>query len=195
MDLPLRSIGCWDEIYVPGAIKWPRERRGRSITDDVDLGVDKDLVAYLTHAPVESWELASSWCRLCGLTQRMGCATRSDGVYMWPDGLVHYVADHAIELPAAFLRHVEATLASLRSAGHPAPPDARNWRLPRAGAGAAAMTAAEVTHISAHEPTTIARLSATAAPPHPIHEDLVLWLKAAADVAGAAACDNEGAPR
>jgi hypothetical protein len=45
-----------------------------------------------------------SSCRLCGGAN--GCGERSDGSYLWPDGLTHYVRDHSVRLPDEVLQHV-----------------------------------------------------------------------------------------
>jgi hypothetical protein len=45
-----------------------------------------------------------SSCRICG--QDNGCLELTDGVYVWPDGFVHYVRDHAVKPPAEFVAHV-----------------------------------------------------------------------------------------
>lgn len=31
---------------------------------------------------------------------------RTDGVYVWPSGLVHYVRDHDVRLPECFVEHI-----------------------------------------------------------------------------------------
>jgi hypothetical protein len=46
-----------------------------------------------------------SECRLCGA--RNGSLELTDGVYVWPDGLSHYVRQHSVRLPTAFTDHVE----------------------------------------------------------------------------------------
>ena len=47
-----------------------------------------------------------SRCRLCG--QKNGSLEYTDGEYVWPEGLAHYVADHAVRLPSEFVRKVDA---------------------------------------------------------------------------------------
>jgi len=49
-----------------------------------------------------------SWCRFhCGKpSQEMGSGERTDGRWVWPDGLSHYVRDHGIILPDEFVSHV-----------------------------------------------------------------------------------------
>lgn len=49
------------------------------------------LLRYLTaHALVESYEHGHSTCRLCGERSRaLGCATLTDGAWLWPEGFAH----------------------------------------------------------------------------------------------------------
>jgi hypothetical protein len=96
------QVGFWRDVWLPGCDAWPREREISSSSrhDAHSRVADNDaFIEYLARAPVESWELGSSWCRLCGLAVRMGCSTRTDGVYVWPDGLLHYLVHHNVALP------------------------------------------------------------------------------------------------
>ena len=52
-----------------------------------------------------------STCRICGVPD--GFEEFTDGRYRWPEGLAHYVFDHAVRLPDEVLEHV------LRSAKAP----------------------------------------------------------------------------
>ncbi|MEO0468233.1 MAG: hypothetical protein AAF206_01335 [Bacteroidota bacterium] len=64
-----------------------------------------DVVAYLkkgTRMPHIS--LGFSICRICGISN--GTQDLSDGKYMWPEGLAHYVEAHQLRLPAEFEKHV-----------------------------------------------------------------------------------------
>ena len=50
-----------------------------------------------------------SFCRVCGRSdETMGSRELSDGVWIWPEGLVHYVTAHHTALPRAFLDHVSS---------------------------------------------------------------------------------------
>lgn len=40
----------------------------------------------------------------------MGHRDLTDGVYVWPEGLAHYVKAHAVRLPDDFLAHVRTQL-------------------------------------------------------------------------------------
>lgn len=43
----------------------------------------------------------------CGV-RGLGCAERTDGIFVWPEGLVHYVESHDVRLPEEFTQHVLA---------------------------------------------------------------------------------------
>jgi hypothetical protein len=63
------------------------------------------------HGMLESHELAYSWCRFgCAggrPTRALGCATLTDGVWVWPEGLAHYLQAHAVRPPQPeFVAHV-----------------------------------------------------------------------------------------
>jgi len=68
-----------------------------------------------TGAFLESWELGHSFCRHnCETAKKnpvvMGCTTLTDGVWVWPEGLAHYLQDHYVTLPETFVLHVLQTL-------------------------------------------------------------------------------------
>ena len=44
-----------------------------------------------------------SECRICGCPN--GTADFTDGVYIWPQGLAHYVREHHVRLPEQFVTH------------------------------------------------------------------------------------------
>lgn len=49
-----------------------------------------------------------SWCRFgCGIPyEMMGNRDLSDGTYIWPEGLPHYLAKHSVRLPDTFIEHI-----------------------------------------------------------------------------------------
>jgi hypothetical protein len=72
------------------------------------------LLAYLTMPHThEAWR-GYHTCRLCGVPA--GSHEVCDGAYVWPEGLAHYVAEHAVALPEAFVAHVRAQQAATRGA-------------------------------------------------------------------------------
>ena len=47
-------------------------------------------------------------CRCCGISSpEMGSAELSDGEWVWPEGLVHYLRIHQVPLPDSFLKSIE----------------------------------------------------------------------------------------
>jgi len=61
---------------------------------------DKDrIIAYLTNAPiVVAAATDSEDCLLCSSDQLTSCF-QSDGSWLWPEDLAHYVACHGVVLP------------------------------------------------------------------------------------------------
>jgi hypothetical protein len=100
---PLRLIGYWSGGY--GTNDWPDAR------DFVDDGWDDeeriDVGLYLRRGLVARAWMGYSSCRLCGNATN-GCLDLTDGVYLWPEGLAHYVLDHKVRLPRQFVDHVHA---------------------------------------------------------------------------------------
>ena len=74
------------------------------------INADQDqLVSYLKSGLIISRRLGYSFCRLPGgpPNEEMGCADRTDGVWVWPEGLWVYVSNYGIELPREFAEHVK----------------------------------------------------------------------------------------
>jgi len=96
----LRAIGFWT-----GSGEWLPDpsvilrRLGRQEPDHV-------LTAYLRGGHVLETFRGYSWCRLeCGVAfELMGNADLTDGTWVWPEGLVHYVEEHGVALPDEFVR-------------------------------------------------------------------------------------------
>jgi len=62
------------------------------------------IVQYLFDAPAVAFSRGMSYCRFgCGWN---GSAERSDGVWVWPEGLAHYVQSHDVRLPDDLISHV-----------------------------------------------------------------------------------------
>ena len=49
--------------------------------------------------------MGRSRCRICG-EPKTGYLTLTDGTFLWPEGLTHYVRDHNVRLPTAFIEHI-----------------------------------------------------------------------------------------
>ena len=103
MDSPyLRAIGFWNGPYSPDG--WP------DIEDFIDPEWDVDerdfVLAYLNHGVLARVYMGYSTCRLCGKADN-GDSEYSDGTFVWPSGLAHYVESHAVRLPREFVKHAE----------------------------------------------------------------------------------------
>jgi hypothetical protein len=98
----LIAIGYWHSIFEP-------EYPDPAWFVDANWNVtEKQMV--ITHLlqsrPLADWT-GQSWCRFqCGEMQ-LGSKDLTDGVYLFPEGLVHYVLMHQVRLPEAFVQHVQ----------------------------------------------------------------------------------------
>lgn len=97
---PLIEIGLWnseevDHYIHPGELMVP------------DYYEDKEkLVAYLDSGEVFQSRLDETDCLLgCGESE-LGTTDLTDGVWLWPQALSHYVDKHDVALPEKFLSHV-----------------------------------------------------------------------------------------
>lgn len=63
------------------------------------------LIAYLTHSPTVVSSMSVSGCLLCEYEVPSLCY-HSDGIWLWPDSLAHYVRSHHVVLPSAFVHHI-----------------------------------------------------------------------------------------
>lgn len=84
----------------------------------VDEAWDADerwaVASYLLSGTFLRGMMGLSPCRICGRPN--GASEFTDGVLVWPEGLVHYVEDHAVRLPRAVEAHVLAAGDRLGSA-------------------------------------------------------------------------------
>jgi hypothetical protein len=105
----LRLVGYWRNDQHPEYPDphdfvdegWNEEER-RLVGDYLSNGTH--LRAYMGRSP----------CRLCGMPN--GASELTDGVLAWPEGLPHYVLDHAVRLPQAIISHVLEAVDALDDA-------------------------------------------------------------------------------
>ena len=101
----LKRVGFWKDTHAMfdmSGFPDPREL--------VDTSVSKQarevICAYLEAGQTYQQWMGMSYCRFeCGL-QLHGNLDLTDGVYVWPEDLPHYVRDHHVRLPAEFLAHL-----------------------------------------------------------------------------------------
>lgn len=75
--------------------------------DDVTRATIAD---YLNNGRKVETYLGSSYCRFGCKDVDMGSADLSDGIFVWPEGLSHYVLVHHVMLPSEFLKHILLTI-------------------------------------------------------------------------------------
>jgi len=97
-------IGYWQSFY---ELQYPDP--GSFVDEAWDQEEKEQIVAYLKAAPQMPYAFAGlSWCRFrCGINH-LGSLEYTDGKYLWPEGLVHYVEVHNVKLPREVLDHMLA---------------------------------------------------------------------------------------
>ncbi len=92
--------------------------------DFVDTSWDDDerfeVIAHLEHGMIARMCMGPSRCRFCGAPN--GSLNLTDGTYVWPEGLAHYLREHQVRLPDVFVDHVGACSERWETATY-----ARDW--------------------------------------------------------------------
>jgi len=105
-DIRWKEIGFWSD---------PSNELTRGLPDPRALvdgswdSVEREAVTrYLRAGDVHLWLKGYSWCRFhCGIpNSEMGSKTLTDGDYVWPEGLPHYLEVHHVKPPQEFVDHV-----------------------------------------------------------------------------------------
>jgi len=100
----LRLIGYCRSDHEPW---WPDAHD--FVDAEWDANVRRMVADHLDAATPTPWEFAGySDCRFCG--EPNGTGERTDGTYVWPEGLAHYVTEHNVRLPEEFVAHVSTWL-------------------------------------------------------------------------------------
>lgn len=102
----LFAIGFWND----GIDGCPFHNPHEFVDPNPNGSVREALSHYLRSGNVAARYVGYSWCRFdCGIAEsEMGSAELSDGVWIWPEGLAHYVARHDVRLPEEFVEHAHA---------------------------------------------------------------------------------------
>lgn len=74
----------------------------------IDPEIKKIVLDYLSKGKLNDRWKGYSYCRFnCGINDSdMGSTDYTDGVYVWPVGLTHYVGTHNVNLPQHFIDHI-----------------------------------------------------------------------------------------
>jgi hypothetical protein len=99
----LTGIGFWRSFFEP---LLPDPAR---FVDELWPEAEKQRVtAYLKQGRrLHAW-MGYSWCRFrCGVDDvAMGAWDLTDGIYCWPGGLLHYITEHNVRLPAVVEQYI-----------------------------------------------------------------------------------------
>ncbi len=102
----LIAIGYWNDGSDGCSLHNPQE----FVDSRGSVALRESIFHYLQGGRSGAQYLGYSWCRFdCGIDEtKMGSADLTDGVWIWPEGLAHYVACHDVRLPAEFIEHARA---------------------------------------------------------------------------------------
>lgn len=122
----LQAIGYWRPAVLSlMGIRTP-DRRANSVLpwpgDFVDPQWDPDergmVLLYVEQFGAFSQQhVRFSWrgystCRICGA--RNGSVCISDGTFVWPEGFAHYIREHQVRPPPAFVEHCRRASSPVR---------------------------------------------------------------------------------
>lgn len=106
----VRRIGLWASEERPD-LPDPQALVDTSWDDDER----EDVASYLSDGTVARAYMGFSTCRICGLSTN-GNLEFTDGVFLWPQGLAHYVREHSVRLPSDIIDHARERLQEIESA-------------------------------------------------------------------------------
>ena len=108
MDRLIR-LGYWVSETTPD---WPDPTAFVDPTWDLE---ERHLVSqYFACGTIAGAFMGRSTCRFCGVAN--GSLEYTDGVYIWPEGLAHYLEEHELRLPEAVVDHAVTRLDEAQAA-------------------------------------------------------------------------------
>lgn len=102
----LETLGWWFDDRVPGSLPRPQ-----LLVSPWQPGERAAVQAYLRAGQALVTYMGRSHCRFACGERNMGSTDLTDGIFVWPAGLVHYVERHDVRLPEHFVAHVLARSA------------------------------------------------------------------------------------
>ena len=104
----LQRVGYWGDR--DSGLPDPRTLVDESWDED-----ERGLVTnHLVRGFVARAYMGYASCRICGAQN--GSLELTDGVFLWPEGLAHYVTAHAVKPPATFVDHVRSFTDEIEAA-------------------------------------------------------------------------------
>lgn len=107
MAMVLKNVGFWNPVDSEGPAISPREL----IDEDWAKDERAELVRYLNGGARVYEMLGFADNAMTGeeSVRELGNAARTDGVWIWPEGLSVYVDRYRVRLPDAFLEHARSS--------------------------------------------------------------------------------------
>ena len=96
----LIMIGYWNDLVDNFDFLWPQE-----LVSERPHPNREKVSEYLSKGKICARYKGRSRCRIC--KKLLGSCEQTDGVYVWPENLDHYVLEHNVVLPDEFIAHVE----------------------------------------------------------------------------------------
>jgi hypothetical protein len=106
----LVAIGYWVDVDQPDL---PDPANFFDV--DWDLNERRAIASYLNGGRPTNTGCGCSPCRVCGAAN--GFDEFTDGTYLWPEGLAHYVLDHSVRLPNEIVQHILSSTGSTANVG------------------------------------------------------------------------------
>lgn len=101
----LRAIGFWRPIDGIRDEESDRLPDVSCCVDETWCTETRQLVAdYLSQGFVLGYSMGYSACRFC--RKQNGSVTLTDGFFLWPEGLAHYLLEHGVRLPIEVEREI-----------------------------------------------------------------------------------------
>ncbi len=97
----MHLIGYWIESLADTNYFPPQELIG-----ELPPETKRRIAEYLDAGSLFAEYRGLSWCRFGCIHVHMGYRELTDGYWVWPEGLSHYIRDHAVTLPDQFIEHV-----------------------------------------------------------------------------------------
>lgn len=116
-------IGYWIESLDDDRFLAPQE-----VAEKLELDIVEQVIAYLRNGKLYEKYRGCSWCRFvhrCS-EQNVGSSELTDGYWIWPEGLIHYVQVHKVALPEEFLADA-LNKVTIRSKSTEPNPDLGFW--------------------------------------------------------------------
>lgn len=105
MSKELKKVGFWWRSDFGHLAEYANLPKAQDFIDPTWSKAERDVVI----AHLESGDEAGSYrgmsqCRICGCLN--GSSELTDGTYLWPSGLTHYVEEHDLKPPQDFVDHI-----------------------------------------------------------------------------------------